>query len=378
MKCIRDSIFLNFTDKIRVYSLNQSLWNIKTIKNHGNLSYFHAFGNYMTVQNSSHILIFSSANNYSLAYNITKNTSYIYYCSLFYGSGYLIMARKLVNGTETELSQYDIDLNSMIVSNYLTGTNNTYMEMVHDHVFLYNYTNDIRIVKAFYFDKNYAKVGTTQCLANYTAMRVTPYGSPITGSSYSGCSKNISSLVGGYSGVPSPTANSSKDYILVENYNIYNDFNNFDGCCTGINNNNNITTNIILDNSINNNNNNNNGSNNNDNTNNGSNNDNINNGSNKDNTNNNNKINNHNNNNNETNNNNISILNTSKNINNIINNNSTNFTSHNNNINNITLNNIHLNNTINNYSNSNINNNMHDGVSNNTILINNSYNNNNN
>lgn len=99
IKCIGSSIYVNFTDKIRIYSLNQSLWNIKTIKNHGNLSYFHAFGEYMTVQNSTNVLVFSSINNYSLTYNIVKNTSYIYYCSLFYGSGYIIQARKHINGT---------------------------------------------------------------------------------------------------------------------------------------------------------------------------------------------------------------------------------------------------------------------------------------
>ena len=114
MRCIKYSIYLNFTNKVRVYTLNQSMWNIKTIKNYGNLSNLHVFGDYLTTQNNSHILIFNASSNYSLYCTILKNTSYIYYCTLFYGSGYLFMTMKKVNGTQTELAQYDLDIGQFI------------------------------------------------------------------------------------------------------------------------------------------------------------------------------------------------------------------------------------------------------------------------
>jgi hypothetical protein len=105
------------------------MFNIKNIKNHGNLSYMHAFGDYMTVQNTSHILMFSSVNNYSLQYMIKKSVAYIYYYTLFYGKseGYIFMTRKLINGTSVELTQFDIDANRFIVNSFVTNSNSTCM-----------------------------------------------------------------------------------------------------------------------------------------------------------------------------------------------------------------------------------------------------------
>lgn len=115
MKCHNDVLILNFPDKVRVYSLNQSLWNIKTIKNHGILSYMHTFGNVFNVNNDSHILIFDKNVNFSLVKAIPKDPAFNYFFSLYYGNfTYLYITRKHLGSNFTFLAQYDLEIDMIV------------------------------------------------------------------------------------------------------------------------------------------------------------------------------------------------------------------------------------------------------------------------
>lgn len=177
MKCHQGNIFINFTDRVRIFTSNQSLWNIKTIKNYGNLYNLHAFGEAFTVRNSTHIMLFNTTTNYSLVKTIAMNSSYNYFYSLYIGTyTYLYIVRQLIGNSLTEIIQYDLQIDKIIFQ-FNSPIFGESIEMLHQHIFHFSYSNSgyVNNARAYASDLFHFAFNGTNCYGGYAYQGFTNY-----------------------------------------------------------------------------------------------------------------------------------------------------------------------------------------------------------
>lgn len=150
-----------------------------------------------TVTNTTHILIFNTSANYSLCKSIVTNSSYEYFTSLYFGSyTYLYIARRLIGTNTVVISQYDLQAGQYI-HELDTNVSAVSMEMVHNTIFQYEFSDTASLARGWYPDKFHYAFNGTNCYSTYTYQSFTNY----INQNLMGCVKTGVDLLvtGGYS-----------------------------------------------------------------------------------------------------------------------------------------------------------------------------------